>query len=129
MRTIVRRVRKSGSTGYTALIAIQRKGEKTHRESSTFNRKREAEIWMKGHEAVLYANPRLASASAHKATVGDAIKRYVCEQRKTVGRTKTQILKTLLEYDIADLQCDAISSVDIVNLARQLSEGRDPSIE
>lgn len=59
-------------------------------------------------------------------TLGAAIDRYTTESLKEIGRTKAQVLRSLKGYAIADMDCRAIKSSDIVALADQLSRGRTP---
>lgn len=43
-------------------------------------------------------------------TLADAIDRYVRESNKEIGRTKTQVLKTIKDFDIADKLCASDAS-------------------
>jgi hypothetical protein len=38
-------------------------------------------------------------------TLGDAIDKYVEDSAKAIGRTKTQVLKSIKEFDIANKLC------------------------
>ncbi len=56
-----------------------------------------------------------------------AIDRYTAESEKAIGRTKAQVLRSIKSFDIADLSCDEITSVEIVEFARQkLASGVTP---
>lgn len=59
--------------------------------------------------------------------MGNAIRRYLDENQKDIGKTKAQVLHTLLSFPIADLKCSEVISSDIAALARQLSDGRGAS--
>ncbi|GIT85969.1 site-specific integrase [Roseobacter sp. OBYS 0001] len=55
--------------------------------------------------------------------MSDAIDRYVQESNKQIGRTKTQVLKSIKTFDIAAKHCDAITSADIVEFAQEKLNG------
>ena len=48
------------------------------------------------------------------------IDRYTEESVKDIGRTKTQVLRAIKRYDIANQQCSTITSADIIAFANQL---------
>lgn len=126
MGTINARKRKDGTTGYTAQILRKQKGVIVHREAKTFDRKQAAEAWVKRRETELSEPGALERAKAPDATLADAIDRYIAESKKEIGRTKTQVLRSIKDYDIANMDCAAIRSDDIVSFARELSGKRQP---
>lgn len=126
MGTINARKRKDGTTGYTAQILKKQNGTIVHREAKTFDRKQAAEAWIKRRETELSEPGALERAKAPDATLAAAIDRYIVESRKQIGRTKAQVLRSIKDYDIADMQCAAIKSDDIVAFAKKLSENRQP---
>lgn len=127
MGTILDRVRKDGSTGYHAQIAVQR-GGKTHRETKTFDRRAAAAAWIKKREKELGQPGALENAKtkADDPTLGEAIDRYIRESAKALGKTKTQVLRSIKTFDVASRACSEITSADIVAFARELSTGRQP---
>lgn len=129
MGHIIERTRKDGSTAYLAQIAIKRNGEWAHRELRTFDRRSQANAWLKKRENEIgAAGDDLSSIRNGGATLADAIKKYRDESIKEIGRTKAQVLESICEeYDIADLECDQIGSADIVAFAKELVEVRKPS--
>lgn len=128
MATIVERKRKDGSVAYLAQIIIKRKGKTVFQESRTFDRRTAASAWAKMRtKEVAAAGDQLAKLKNRGKTLSDAIERYTRESQKDIGRTKTQVLAAIQEYDIAEMSCDEIKSHDIVEFARTLSTNRSPA--
>lgn len=126
MGTIIPRRRKDGSTGYTAQILKKRDGRIVLREAKTFDRKAGAQAWIAKREADLATPDGIDRARVPKGTLADAIDKYTESSRKEIGRTKEQVLRTVKDYDIANMDCAAIRSADIVAFAEELSKGRKP---
>jgi integrase len=115
MGTINARKRKDGSLGYTAQIIRKKDGKTVLREAKTFDRKREAEAWIRFREGELPS-----------FTLAEAIDRYVLE-KKDIGRTKAQCLRSVKQYGIAAMECSTIKASDISTFARELlAGGRQP---
>jgi hypothetical protein len=53
-------------------------------------------------------------------TLASVIDRYTGESVKDIVRTKTQVLRAIKRYDIANQQCSTITSADIIAFANQL---------
>jgi integrase len=118
MGTIVARKRKDGTVGQTAQILIKRKGKIVHREAKTFDRKQAAKAWLSRRETEL-AQPG-ALERRPDPTLAAVIDRYILESKRAIGRTKTQVLRTIKTYDIAEMRCSAITSADVVAFAQAL---------
>jgi len=130
MGTIITRKRIKGAPSYMARVTIKRSGKIVHQEHKTFDRRAAAASWITRREAELAAPGALdrAKVSAEKVTLGDAIDKYTSTIQKKMGRTKTQVLRTLKTYEIAKKQCNQIGSQDLVDLAQALTEtGIQPS--
>ena len=132
MGTIIKRRRKNGTVAWLAQISVMRQGKVLLRESQTFERRSTAAAWIENREETL-ARPGTLDAlktqpkSKKTPTLADAIDRYVRESNKQIGRTKTQVLKSIKTFDIADMHCDAITSTDIVAFAQEkLDTGVQP---
>jgi integrase len=123
--TIVERSRRDGSTGYHAQIVVKRDG-RTHRETKTFDRRPAAASWIKKRERELAQPGALPAAKVRDPSLADAIDKYVSDSRRALGRTKTQVLRSIKAYDIADKPCSEITSAEIVSFVRELSSGRQP---
>jgi integrase len=121
MGTIVARRRKDGTTGYTAQILKKRGGEVVLREAQTFDRKATADSWIKKRETELSVPGAIDRAVSKKVTLAQAIDRYVNESLKEIGRTKAQVLRSIKDYDIANMDCEKIGSDDIVGFAGELA--------
>lgn len=132
MGTIIKRRRKNGTIAWLAQISVMRQGKVLLRESQTFERRSTAAAWIENREEALAQPGALDTLKAQpKArrtpTLGDAIDRYVSESNKQIGRTKTQVLKSIKTFDISDMHCDAITSADIVAFAQEkLDTGVQP---
>lgn len=120
MGTIIARPRKDGSTGYSAQIVIKRGGAIVHRERRTFDRRAAAAAWLKKRETELAAPGGIERAKAPTVTLGHVIGRYVAEATTSMGRTKRQVLAAIMAHDIAEADCAALTSADIVAFAQSL---------
>ncbi len=125
MATINERLRKDGSSSFTAQIVIKQGGKTVHSEAQTFDRRQAAANWVKARERILRAPGGLERAKP-VATLAEAIDRYISTTSKAIGRTKAQVLAAIKTYDIASMDCAAITSADIVSFATALSAGRTP---
>lgn len=126
MGTITARKRKDGSTSYLAQIVKKKAGVILWREAKTFSREREAKAWTAFREEELDKPGVIERLTAPKNTLADAIDKYVKESKKEIGRTKAQVLNSIKEYGIANMDCEAIRSDDIVAFAKELSGKRQP---
>ena len=129
MGTIVARKRKDGSTGYTAQILRKKKGGKIiHREAQTFDRRQAAVAWLNRRQTELSEPGAIDRAKVPEKSLADAIDRYSAESRKAIGRTKAQVLASIKQYDIANMDCGEVRSDHIVDFASELlAGGRQPS--
>lgn len=128
MGTIIERRRRSGQISWRAEIARMVGGVKV-RESRTFDRVAAARAWMRARERELEqggAEPASIPARRKGATLADAIDMYCSDQTRPIGRTKAQVLRALKGFEIADRQCETITSSDLVDLARELVATRAP---
>jgi integrase len=128
MGTIVARKRKDGSTGYTAQILRKKKGAIIHREAQTFDRRQAAVAWLNRRQTELSEPGAIDRAKVPEKSLADAIDRYSAESRKAIGRTKAQVLASIKQYDIANMDCGEVRSDHIVGFASELlAGGRQPS--
>jgi integrase len=128
MGTIVERKRKDGSTAYMAQIAVMRDGKSILRETKTFDRRPAATAWIRKREAELAKPGALESIKTVRrvVTLHDAVSRYISENGKVIGRTKTQVLNAIKNHDLAAKPCDAITTSDLFDYARDQAGGRKP---
>jgi integrase len=120
MGTIVQRKRGDGTTGYMAQVRVKQKGKVVHAETKTFDRKQAASAWVARRETELREPGALERIKAVDPTLAEVIERYIDESKRAIGRTKTQVLRTIKTYDIAEMKCSAITSADIVSFAQSL---------
>ncbi|NKL23470.1 tyrosine-type recombinase/integrase [Rhizobium leguminosarum] len=126
MGTINARKRKDGKTGFTAQIVRKKGGKIVWREAKTFDKKREAESWIRFRESELDQPGALERVSAKSSTLADVIDLYT-KEKKEIGRTKAQCLRSIKDYAIASMDCASIKASDISAFARELlSGGRKP---
>lgn len=128
MGTILARRRKHGGMAYMAKIILTRGKTVIHRESRTFETHKRAKDWLRDREAELARPGELERIARPEVTLGDAIKRYVKETRRKLGRTKEQVLDAILDHPLSGRPCQSVRSDDIVSLARDLlAGGRQPA--
>lgn len=102
------------------------------RENKIFERRTTATAWMEKKEKELAKPGVLENLKANKTdkrnpTLADAIDLYISESAKAIGRTKTQVLRSIKTFDIASKPCGEITSVDVAAFARQkLNDGVKP---
>lgn len=114
--------------GHTAQIVRKKNGKIIHREAQTFDRKQAADAWLKRRETELSEPGAIERAKSSGKTLADAIDRYIAESKKAIGKTKTQVLSSIKENDVANMNCEDIRSDHIVEYANELfAGGRQPS--
>lgn len=126
MGTIVKRQRLNGGMAYLARIRLKRDGRIIHRESRTFESHKRAVAWMKERETELARPGVLEQAIAPTYTLADAIERYTSESRTKIGRTKEQVLNSILAHSIAGKPCETIKADDLVAFAKDLLADKQP---
>ena len=130
MGTIVSRKRANGSKSHTGQIVVKKLGKIVHREAKTFGTHAGAANWLRDRETELAKSGALEKLQGpgKGKTLSHAIDHYTRETNKVIGRTKEQVLNSIKAYDIADLDCADVTSMEIVTFAKQLLEGgRQPS--
>jgi integrase len=125
MGTIISRKRRDGTMGHTAQIVIKQKGKIVHREAKTFDRRQGAAIWLDKREAELKSPGGVEAAGQARKTLADAIDHYI-RQTASIGRTKTQVLRTIKGLDIGGMPCGEIGSKDVVAFAEALGRSVKP---
>jgi integrase len=122
MGHIVPRQRRDSSIGYTAQIVIKKDGKVAHREAKTFDRRQAANAWMARREDELRKPGAIARARQDETNpkLRDVIDRYVDQSERKIGRTKAQVLRSIKDYEIAELRCGEITSADLVEFVRAI---------
>jgi integrase len=120
MGTIVARKRNDGSLGYMAQVRIKQKGKIVHAETKTFDRKQAANAWISRRETELREPGALERSKVDDPTLSQVMDRYIDESKRKIGRTKTQVLRTIKNYDIAEMKCSKITSADLITFAQAL---------
>ena len=116
MATIQKRISTSGKVTYQAKVRRKSKGKIIHQESKTFNKKKNAELWVRNLEARL-DDPREFNKIQHSGiTVGHVLKVYQEEFHtlRQAGRSKNADLKRLQNTDLAELDAIELTSADLI---------------
>jgi integrase len=122
MGTISTRKTAAGKARYTAQITRKKGGAFLLREAKTFGNKKEAEAWIRFRETELDKPGAIDALKTQKHTLADAIDKYTAE-KKMMGRTKAQVLASIKNYTIADMDSRSIRSHHIVSFADELTAG------
>jgi integrase len=115
----------NGSATYTAQVRFKRAGKTIFQETQTFERERVAKAWLARRRHELEQPGALEKKLAPGGTLAEAIDAYT-QDTDRIGKTKAQVLKALKSYEIASKPMSEIQSHDVVELARQLGDGRKP---
>lgn len=120
MGTITKRKRADGSVAHMARIRIKDGGVVVHSETETFDRETAAKLWIKNRESELAKPGALEKIKAPDPTFAEAIKKYVAESRKAIGKTKAQVLNSVAAIPLAKRRGSTITSADWVQFAKDL---------
>lgn len=127
MATISKRRRSDGTIAYFAQIRAYRQGKVAHSESKTFDHITAAREWAKRRESeIAQTEGDLSTLKIRGKRLSVAIERYIDESNRAMGKTKAQVLRSILTYEISAMPCAEIKSTDIVDFARELSLERQP---
>ena len=118
MGTLLKRKRKDGSIGYTAIIRIKKAGKVIHSETDTFEREAAATAWMKKRETELAKPGALDKPS--DPLLADVIDQYNKEKLKEHGKTKTQVLNTIKASKLGRIKCSEIDSPQLVTFVKEI---------
>lgn len=118
MGSILKRVRKDGSVGYTAIIRIKQAGKVIHSETETFDRDQAAKTWIKKRETEL-SQPG-AMDKPTDITLSEAIRIYNEDKLKPHGKTKDQVLRFIQRSALGQLKCSEVTSQEIVTFAKSI---------
>jgi integrase len=119
MGTVSARKRSDGSTGYTAQIRLKRAGAIVHTESRTFDRKQAAKAWMERRESELQQPGALTKRE--DPTLAESIDRYLGESKRSIGKTKAQVLRSIKADRLASIPGSQITSADILDFLQRLN--------
>lgn len=127
MGTIIERER-GGKITFTAQILRKKSGVILHREARTFEREREAKVWLRGREAKLDSPEGIEVARAPNPKFSVVVERFLADNERAYGVTQLAIYETFKSCDIAGMLCADIRSQHIVEYAKKLrKDGRSPS--
>jgi integrase len=118
MGSILKRKRKDGTFGYTAMIRLKRAGKVVYSQTETFDREQAANAWLKKRETEL-AQPG-ALDKPNDPTLADVIDVYNADKLRPHGKTKDQVLRTIKASDIGALRCSQVTSQALVQFAQSI---------
>ncbi len=132
MATIRTRQRSDGSVAFLAEIRIKRNGELVHRESRTFDRRAQANVWAESREKALanaapQTNDRRPVANT---TLRELLKRYRDEvsEVRPIGRSKASNIRYLEKCDISRIDAVDLKSSDLIaHIRARRKNGAGPS--
>jgi hypothetical protein len=104
--------------GLHCTYKLKEKGKIAHREAKTFDRRQAANAWIVRREDELRKPGGLRRQD--DPALRFVIDRYIEESKREIGRTKSQVLRTIKTYNIADMRCSEIASPDVVSFAKAL---------
>jgi integrase len=126
MGTITRRTRSDKTAAFTAQIRIKRQGSKTYTEAKTFDREAAARQWLRKREGELAAPGALDGAG--DVPLKDIIKRYIEETNRAYGKTKAQVLRSISDSWLGDINATQLKSSEFVKFGKYLEKnGASPS--
>ncbi|AML52298.1 site-specific integrase [Falsihalocynthiibacter arcticus] len=120
MGTIVERKSKSG-TKYRAQVIKKKDGKVDLCKSTTFERRTAAAAWIKRIEKEY--NSGHLTQQKHQINVSELIDKMVASHHKKMGKTKSQVLKTIQNFNIADFEVTSLRPSDLIEFATQVAEG------
>jgi integrase len=130
MATIKERRRKDGSTGYTAIIRLRKKGKVLHEEAATYSSRALARAWAKRREVELEDPKALLRAQGGGTVLKDLIQWYIDNFRAVAnwGRNKQSTLLLLQKQSIGltdtlDLTVPAL----VEHIRKRRAAGAGPS--
>lgn len=118
MGSILKRKRKDGTYGYTAMVRLKRAGKLIYSQTETFDREQAATAWLKKRETEL-AQPG-ALDKPNDPTLADVIDVYNADKLRPHGKTKDQVLRTIKAADIGELRCSQVTSQALVQFAQSI---------
>ena len=118
MGSILKRKRKDGTYGYTAMVRLKKAGKLIYSQTETFDREQAATAWLKKRETEL-AQPG-ALDKPNDPTLADVIDVYNNDKLRPHGKTKDQVLRTIKAADIGALRCSLITSQVLVQFAQSI---------
>lgn len=118
MGTILKRKRKDGTIGHTAVIRVKRDGKVIHTETETFDREQAAKAWMKKRETELAVPGALTKPK--DPLLKDVIDQYNKDKLREHGKTKTQVLRTIQNSELGELRCSEITSQALVRYVQSI---------
>jgi hypothetical protein len=129
MGQIQERKRKDGTTGFTAQVRRKKNGKTILNLTETFNRRSQAEAWLKRKERELSKPGALVAAvkKQRARTLREVIKTYIGAKQGEIGRSKLQNLNATCRFDFADRDAESLTADDFVQFASELLEGVQPA--
>jgi len=110
--TIIKRKTTNGDMRYTALVRVKKLKKIVYTESRTFSKHTASVAWAKKRVYDIEINGY--SNADDQLTIGSMISRYLDDPHVELGRTKLNVLRMLIDCDIAKIKVSALQSHHIV---------------
>lgn len=111
--SIQKRTKADGSNRYLCLIRVKSKGEVVYNESRTFTKQALAKDW--GKRRVLEIETSGYESGETNLSLGKLISVYLDDSHVKLGRTKENVLKFIIDCDIAKKNIFKLQAKDIIN--------------
>ena len=118
MGSILKRKRKDGTYGYTAMVRLKRAGKLIYSQTETFDREQAATAWLKKRETELAQTGALDKPN--DPTLAAVIDVYKADKLRPHGKTKDQVLRSIKAADIGELRCSQVTSQALVQFAQSI---------
>lgn len=118
--SIVERPRRDGTVAITVQIRIRESGRVIHSEAETFERRNLAEAWATKRSGILAKPGALDRLKLTDPLLSEVIDTYIGSMRKTMGKTKAQVLSTIKASSLASRRCSTIGSAELLAFANSL---------
>jgi len=119
--SIKKRTKSNGEARYLALIRVSKNGSVVYNESRTFSKNSAAKSW--GRNRILEIEEKGYKNGETTLTLGDLLNKYLSEKHFSLKRTKTNVLKLLLKFDISKIKLIDLASKDIIEHCKVRKEG------
>lgn len=126
MGSILKRRRKDGTIGYTAIVRVKKAGVIIHSETDTFDREQAAKSWITKREAAL-ALPG-ALDKPNDPPLADVIKAYNEDKKRPHGKTKDQVLRFIAASDLGKMPCSQVTSQELVKFAKSFTDQQPSTV-
>lgn len=128
--TIEKRIKADGTPRYRCTVLIKEKGKILYRESKTFSKQQFAKTWGTTQVSKLEQFGIPKNNDLSKLTLGDLLIKYQADPNlgEKAGRTKKNVIRLLIDSDIANVKLSDLKTHDLVEHCRlRAASGTGPA--